>query len=112
MRVAACPRCAEEILTTDVVEVFTAPEGVRMTFGHDCGAEGSVSVSWATYRMLLAMHREVAPPSPVRESEAERIGKMVQGMRIELDVVHDVSDLLLVWDDQERHAPWTIRKEK
>ena len=108
MRITGCPSCREDIRTGDVTDVFQSESLVRMTFDHECGASGAVSVTWDQYRELVAEHKRSNP----QVEESDRIGRAVQGMRIELDAVVDLGDLLLVWVDQERHAPWTVRRER
>lgn len=44
--------------------------------------------------------------------DTELVGRQMQGFRIDLDAVTDVSDIQLIWEAQERHQPASVPKER
>lgn len=85
-------------------------EYARLIWLHDCGTEHSTAMTWTSYQRFVRRYHDSLTKSK-KSYDTELIGRMVQGFRIDLDVVETPADIEVLWRDQERHRPWTVPQE-
>ncbi len=108
---AQCESCGKDVppLNRNVIKSVPTGTGLIIMFSCPwCEVHGklyldAVEAKRRTKEIRKAEHDRVA---------AERIGREVKGMAVDLEVVSTVDDFLLYWNDQERFEPWSVPKEK
>lgn len=108
---AQCQGCAERITPAHVEGVEQIKGGrVVVHWLHVCGSEGVRTMPLKAYEALANRWADRRAKAQL-SYDTEKVGRQVQGFRIDLDVVETVADLEAVWGDQERHDRWSIPKE-
>ena len=101
-----------ELVTVEHLEIADKLPGGSwsLLLLHPCGTELIKRVSPKDFEKLVNRWTDFQLKAQ-HSYDTEEVGKAVQGFRIDLDAVETVADIELLWNDQERHAPWSVPRE-
>ena len=106
-----CWGCGKQVDPEQIETVYGNKDQIAILgYLHPCGSEGTVRFEWPAYIDFVNRWRDFYSKKQ-KSYDTETVGRMVQGFRIDLDVIETVADIALFWDDQARREPWSIPKE-
>lgn len=113
-----CSDCGAVFGAEAVSAVDTAARAPTAMVFSECPECGTEFVNEMSNFHVAMMIKDLEDYDPVAEEEAERlavaeeVGRLVQGFRIDLDAVIDLSDIQLYWGHQERSGlPFEVIRE-
>jgi len=107
-----CGLCGNWVTPQLVTGFARMDDQVWLEWHCPCGMAGASKTTWTKYRPLLERWMECKRTGePFIPLDAEAMGRLLQGWRIELDVVNFVEDMMLHWAYQEKTNPKSIPKE-
>lgn len=127
VEIEECPNCKLPVRAGHVrsSQAFATGESglsIRLFWMHNCGLTYVTDMTTDQYEELIRLIERGQPEEgEPQEGEprtrewddlprSEQIGRLVQGFRIEMDVVETLADIPN-WERQERREPWAIPKE-
>lgn len=112
-QIARCPRCSESITLDDRLGAVRVGNYVQVSVAcPSCKRAGSIKVPTNEWGDWLTKAKSEEKETDVHAVD-RRIGREVAFFRdSDLKHVETLDDLLLWWDAQELHEPWSIPKER